>query len=171
MASKTRYPRLQAGLDLVLAQERLMLARRCQQLARDGVIVMADRYPSAMTGSATGPRPPRGKSRVSQFLWKIQRARYERVPRPSVLVRLRVTVEEAVRRNAERPSPKEESAIRASHAAPEHECIEGVPEVLLDAACTPSELVAEVVRAIGRWSQPIDCKADMKGATRGGGPS
>ncbi len=125
---ETRYPRLQAGLDLVLAQERLMLARHCQRLARDGVIVMADRYPSVTVGSATGPRPPRGKSPVSQFLWKVQCARYQRVPRPSVLVRLRVTVEEAVRRNAERPTPKEESAIRASHAAPEQECIEGGPK-------------------------------------------
>lgn len=158
---ETRYPRLQAGLDLLLAQERLMLARRCQRLARDGVIVMADRYPSATAGSATGPRPLRGKSPVSQILWKVQCARYERVPRPNALVRLRVTVEEAIRRNAERPTPKEESAIRASHAAPEQEFIEGVPEMLLDATLTPSELVTEIVRTIG----PLAAADRLQGLT------
>lgn len=145
----SHYPRLQSGLDLVLAQERLKLARHCQRLAREGVFVIADRYPSATVGSATGPRPLRGASRLTRLLWNAQHATYLRVPGPSVLVRLRVSVEEAVRRNAERTVRKDESDIRASHAAPEQERLEAVPEVLLDASCSPPQLVTEVVRSIG----------------------
>jgi len=142
-----RYPRLQSAFDLVLAYERLTLARRCHRLARRGECVVADRYPCAAVGSATGPQPARDASITSRMLSAQQIALYKRVPKPTLMVRLRVPVEETVRRNAARPLPKDESLVRASHAADGRARFEGVPVLALDSAQPPAELLAELIRA------------------------
>jgi thymidylate kinase len=146
---EVHYPRLQSGLDLVLAYERLILARRCHRLARQGVVVVADRYPCATVGSTTGPQPVRGEAHTSRLLWAQQLALYERIPRPTLVVCLRLPIEDTVRRNAARLAPKAESVIRASHAAAKLVCFEGVPELVLDSTRAPEQLLADVIHTFG----------------------
>ena len=118
---------------LALAVSRRAAVGRAHKLAVRGLLVITDRYPGREPGSASGPSiAPAATSRLGGALARLERSLYRRMPPPHVVVRVRVPVDECMRRNATRATPKAEATIRASHRAAELVRFPGVAELDAD---------------------------------------
>lgn len=125
------YPHFEAAFDVLRAVDRLQLSARCRKQADAGVIVITDRYPGRMVGSANGPRAKPRAGWALAVLRRVEVRIYERVPSPDVIIRLSVPVDEAIRRNASRDVPKSEERIIESRRESEAVEFAGVPEIEL----------------------------------------
>lgn len=102
-----RYSLLHVLRMTALAYERRALLRRCWRQAAAGSIVIADRYPSASVGAIDSPRFDDAalvlcESRLKRWLMRRERALYDGLPRPTLVIRLSAPIETAIRRDAER---------------------------------------------------------------------
>lgn len=83
-------------------------------LRRKGYVVICDRFPSSAPGGMDGPRLDPECFRnafLRRALARLERAIYERIPKPDCIFRLRVPLDLALLRNAARTKPDgEESA-------------------------------------------------------------
>jgi thymidylate kinase len=71
--AKNLYPAFQAMLDVCKAIDRKLLTRRCHKQKDAGYIVVTDRYPGRVPGSASGPRKSsRGNSVAARQLHRIE---------------------------------------------------------------------------------------------------
>lgn len=143
-----RYPGFQAALDLLTAVDRRLLVRRCHRLARSGMVVLTDRYPGSIAGSASGPRSRRQAGGLARALRRVELRIYRALPHPDLVVRLNAPVEVTVQRNAARARPKPERLIRASHVRAARLRFPGVPELLVDSTAPMEATITEVCDAL-----------------------
>jgi thymidylate kinase len=101
---------LEAVRAVALAWERCGLLVRARRHAASGEIVICDRYPSEDPGAMDSPRlrEPAGARRgpraaLVRRLALMEQGLYRRIPPPDLVLRLRVSLETARRRNRERP--------------------------------------------------------------------
>lgn len=153
---RQRGPVLQAAFSLLDAIERRTMARVCHAEARNGLLVLTDRFPGRVAGSATGPRIPPDGSRILRWLANAEARIYQSIPVPDLIIRVEVPLEETLRRNAERPEPKNENVVRASHEAASRLRFPGVPEISVDNQRPRREVLHELVE---RVSQTLECPA------------
>jgi PST family polysaccharide transporter len=100
---------------VMLAWDRRALARRLARKAARGWIVVCDRYPSAVVGTADGARLPAPvldgeRNRLRAYLARLENRLYSEVPAPTVVVQLTAPLAVAVHRNEERQKRGKESA-------------------------------------------------------------
>ncbi len=113
---------LHAIRAVCIARDRHALAMKARRLAARGNIVLCDRYPSETPG-IDGPRLLAKTDRQDLFsslyawLARVEERLYRQIPPPDVIVKLRVSVETAVRRNRERAKEGKEadSYVEARH--------------------------------------------------------
>jgi hypothetical protein len=147
--AKNLYPAFQAMLDVCKAIDRKLLTRRCHKQKDAGYIVVTDRYPGRVPGSASGPRKsPRGNSVAARQLHRIEIGIYASIRPPDLLLRLSAPVELTVYRNAIRDQPKSEQKVRASHEAARLLRFPGVEEVEIDTALPQEESLSRAFSAI-----------------------
>jgi thymidylate kinase len=91
-----------------LAWDRRQLLLRARRSAASGEIVISDRYPSEMIGAMDSPRL-RGEltksgmmSVVINWLARLEQRIYKQIPPPDIVIRLKVSIETAKKRNRER---------------------------------------------------------------------
>jgi hypothetical protein len=97
---------------VLLAWDRLALARRLARKAARGWLVVCDRYPSAQPGAADSVRfavPEPGERGPAAWLAALENRFYRQVPAPTVILRLTVPLPVAIQRNRERFKLEEES--------------------------------------------------------------
>lgn len=117
---------LYAVRAVALAYDRRRALLRAVRLARQGAVVVCDRYPNQVVGAMDGPRlpadgPVRGVLSVPyHFLARREQRLYDRLPPPDVLIRLSVSIEEARRRNREREKADKhtEAELEERHSLP-----------------------------------------------------
>ena len=144
-----RYPTFQAMLDVCTALDRLRMVIRCHALKREGWVVIADRYPGRVPGSANGPQRPRATTFAASALNRIEKFIYEKMPLPDLVCRLSVPVETSVARNAARLAPKPSQVVRASHEAVRLLSFPGVPELGFDTS-RPEQETANLLLSASR---------------------
>jgi thymidylate kinase len=150
-----RYPSFQAMLDICTALDRRLLVLQCHRRKQEGFIVITDRYPGRVPGSASGPQLPRSAGLVAQALNRIEIRIYESIPLPDLVCRLSTPVELSVARNAARDQPKPEQVIRASHEAARLLNFPGVPELSFDTTRPEEEVTEALLLAIDTHLRPI----------------
>jgi hypothetical protein len=113
---------LHAIRAVCIARDRRSLAMKARRLAARGNIVLCDRYPSETPG-IDGPRllaraDHRSRSSILyERLARVEEKLYKQIAPPDVIVKLRVSVETAVKRNRERvkAGKEDDSYVEARH--------------------------------------------------------
>ena len=91
-----------------LAWDRRRLLIKARRLAADGEMVICDRYPSEIIGAMDSPRLQEKLSAsgllsiIFNRLARLEKRLYEEIPPPDVVLKLKVSVETAKKRNQER---------------------------------------------------------------------
>lgn len=105
-----------------LALERENLIQRAHARAARGLITLADRYPSDQIGGVDGASFSEAmielqKSRLKISLMRAERRIYDRIPPPSAVINLRVSVETAIHRdlNRDKEDPSDSAYVRFRH--------------------------------------------------------
>lgn len=104
-----------------LAWDRQRLIRKNRRLAADGKLIVCDRYPSRTIGAMDSPRleeETRKKGlfvRIYNRLARLEKRLYARIPPPDIVLRLRVSLEIAKKRNRERGTQDNEVYLEARH--------------------------------------------------------
>jgi thymidylate kinase len=98
-----------AVLGIATARDRMLLARRIRRAAAGGGLVISDRWPLPELKTMDAPRvertmAPERRPAVRRRLAAIEARYYRAIPRPDVLVVLRVDPEVAVARKPEEPA-------------------------------------------------------------------
>ena len=93
--------------SVTLAWDRRQLLLKVRRLADNGEIVICDRYPSETIGAMDSPHlreNPRGGiiSAVYNRIGRLEHRLYKQIPPPDIVLRLKVSIETAKRRNRER---------------------------------------------------------------------
>jgi len=93
--------------SVTLAWDRRQLLLKTRRLAANGEIVICDRYPSETIGAMDSPHlreNPKGGiiSAVYNWLVRLEHRLYKQIPPPDIVLRLKVSIETAKRRNRER---------------------------------------------------------------------
>jgi len=107
----------------VLAWDRRNLLVSARRAAANGEIVIIDRYPSEEVGAMDSPRlqesfAGRGvRSATYNWLARLERQQYRQIPPPDAVIRLKVSVETAKRRNRERikPGKEDDAYVESRH--------------------------------------------------------
>jgi thymidylate kinase len=128
-----------AGLAYALravsvAWDRRRLLVGAARAAANGEIVICDRYPSAIVGAMDSPRLRPGEAGggvlgpVHSRLARLEHRLYAQIPPPEAVLRLRVSLETAKRRNQERIKPGKEadSYVESRHRQRAEWCRAGV---------------------------------------------
>lgn len=93
---------------VTLAWDRAQLLRRARRLAANGEIVICDRYPTQTVGMMDSPRlrEQQGRGGIGgafyNWLTRIENRLYQQMPPPDTVLKLRVSLETAKRRNHSR---------------------------------------------------------------------
>jgi thymidylate kinase len=107
--------------SICLAWDRFTLLKRARQAAANGEIVVCDRYPTNATGMMDSPRlledPTQKGFVISIYNWlaRRERALYRQIPPPDIVLRLRVSLETAKKRNAAREILDDEIYLQNRH--------------------------------------------------------
>ena len=100
--------------SITLAWDRRKLLLKSRRLADKGYIVICDRYPSETIGAMDSPRlnqiPTGGIiPTVNNWFVRLEHHFYKQIPAPDIVLRLKVSIETAKRRNRERTKANKES--------------------------------------------------------------
>lgn len=93
---------------VILAWDRRQLLLKARRAAANGEIVICDRYPSETIGAMDSPRlreSPANSGMISAVhnrLVRLERRLYKQIPPPDIVLRLKVSIETAKKRNRER---------------------------------------------------------------------
>jgi thymidylate kinase len=107
--------------SVALAWDRRRLAGKVRRRAANGEIVVCDRYPSRVVGAMDSPRLqeiPLKKGLATTFYNKLARLEarlYRQIPPPDVVLKLRVSLETAKKRNRERDGQDGDVYLEARH--------------------------------------------------------
>jgi thymidylate kinase len=112
---------LYAFRSAALAWDRRRLAVKVRRCAANGEIVVCDRYPSRVVGAMDSPRLQENPLRkglltaIYNRLARLEARLYQQIPPPDVVLRLRVSLETAKRRNRERNGQDGDVYLEARH--------------------------------------------------------
>jgi thymidylate kinase len=104
-----------------LAWDRRALLWKARRASANGEIVVCDRYPTNATGMMDSPRlseDPMQKGFVASIynlLARVERALYRQIPPPDIVLRLKVSLETAKKRNAAREIRDDEAYLQSRH--------------------------------------------------------
>lgn len=104
-----------------LAWDRQRLIRKNRRLAASGKLIICDRYPSRTIGAMDSPRLEEELNKRGIFigiynrLSRLEKRLYQRIPPPDIVLRLRVSLETAKKRNRERGAQDNEVYLEARH--------------------------------------------------------
>lgn len=147
--------------SVMLAHQRLVLARRVAGFAERGRVVLCDRFPSLVVGAADSPRlsPTNESGLIStchNWLESIERRVYSAIPLPDAVIRLKVPLADAVRRNEERvkAGKEDELYVRQRHAKADLLTYPGVPEMMLDTGGSYAATIEQARRLV--WAAVTD---------------
>jgi thymidylate kinase len=104
-----------------LAWDRRALLWKVRQASANGEIVVCDRYPTKATGMMDSPRlaenPTQSGFVESMYNWlaRVERNLYRQIPPPDIVLRLRVSLETAKKRNASRSVQDDELYLENRH--------------------------------------------------------
>lgn len=106
-----------AIISSLVAFFRMRMAIRCQAYARNGFLVLVDRWPTSELGKMDGPR-----IRISErsgwavrWLMAFERWAYSRMPRADLCIRFRVSLPVAIERNQKRSIVEDEEYLIKRH--------------------------------------------------------
>lgn len=100
---------------VTVAWDRRRLLLKVRRSAAKGEIVICDRYPSEEVGAMDSPRLQQNLTEggliaaIYNFLARLEGRLYKQIPPPDIVLRLRVSIETAKRRNRERIKPGKET--------------------------------------------------------------
>lgn len=104
-----------------LAWDRRVLLFRARRAAANGEIVVCDRYPTNIPGMMDSPRliEKPGNKGLTAFLYnwlaRVERNIYRQILPPNIVLRLRVSLENAKKRNAAREIVDDETYLETRH--------------------------------------------------------
>ncbi|HKZ80885.1 MAG TPA: hypothetical protein VJ124_21615 [Pyrinomonadaceae bacterium] len=141
--------------SVTLAWDRRQLILKARRLAGQGDIIICDRYPSRLRGAMDSPRleeerRPRGP--VASFYNRLSRLEaqlYRQIPPPDIVLRLRVSLETAKKRNNARLEQDGDTYLEARHQQSQNWSMPGTRSVYdIDTEQTLEETVRSVKEAI-----------------------
>ncbi len=132
-----RFPLIFIIRKVMLAWDRRALLRKAWKKARNGKVVVSDRYPSDLVGaidSATfrDDAIDAETSALKRFLMKTERRIYNDIPSPDLVLELTVSTEKAIERNRKRnkKGPKQTTDyVRLRHSMKYKPVFHGPPVV------------------------------------------
>jgi thymidylate kinase len=104
---------IQSISSIVLAYDRLKLTKKIFKKAKNGSIVICDRWPSKKIGAMDSPRirclESSGiRNKIIMFLQKIEQSIYGKIQNPNLIIQLTVPIEIAIERNTDRKKNNKE---------------------------------------------------------------
>lgn len=118
-----------------LAWDRRQLLLRARRAAANGEIVICDRYPSDVVGTMDSPRLHEDATRrglasaIYHVLARLEHHIYRQIPPPDLVLKLRVSVETAKKRNRGRANKDAESYLEARHQQVQQWCRAGATNI------------------------------------------
>lgn len=106
---------------ITLAWDRQQLIIKTRRLAAEGEIIICDRYPSRTIGAMDSPRledEPLKKGPVATIynrLARLEKRLYKQIPPPDIVLKLKVSLETAQKRNRERNEQDGDTYLEARH--------------------------------------------------------
>jgi len=106
---------------ITLAWDRQRLILKARRLAAEGEIIVCDRYPSRIMGAMDSPRleeEPFKTGPVATIynrLARLEKRLYQQIPPPDIVLKLKVSLETAKKRNRERNGQDGEAYLEARH--------------------------------------------------------
>jgi thymidylate kinase len=140
---------------VALAWDRHRLILKSRRRAAEGEIVICDRYPSRVTGAMDSPcllEEPFQTGLLPALynrLARLEKHLYKQIPPPDVVLRLKVSLVTALRRNRERDLLDREGYLEARHRQSQNWQISGTSNIYeIDAEQTLNETIRNVKEAI-----------------------
>jgi thymidylate kinase len=140
---------------MLLAYDRRKLLRRALRNATAGVVVIADRYPSETAGAIDSccfdqAAVDRCSSPLKRWLMLRERALYQGLPRPNLVLRLVSSMETAIQRDASRGKPggPDAEAVRRRWELENCAQFPATPVINLDTAQPLPETIRAAVAAV-----------------------
>jgi thymidylate kinase len=140
---------------VTLAWDRRQLLRKARRQADAGAIIICDRYPSRTIGAMDSPRLRDGSLKTGLIataynrLSRLEKRLYDDIPPPDIVLKLKVTLETAMKRNRERQDQDGCTYLEARHRQSQNWHIgatRGVYEI--DTEQTLEETIADVRKTI-----------------------
>jgi thymidylate kinase len=106
---------------VVLAWDRQRLILKARRRAAEGEIIICDRYPSRLVGAMDSPRLEEESLKtgpvatIYNHLARLEKRLYEQIPPPDIVLKLRVSLETAKKRNRERNGQDGEAYLETRH--------------------------------------------------------
>lgn len=106
---------------VVLAWDRRRLILKSRRRAAQGEIIVCDRYPSKVIGAMDSPRLVEESLKTGSAvmiynrLTRLEKRLYQQIPPPDIVLKLRVSLETAKKRNRERDGQDGEVYLEARH--------------------------------------------------------
>jgi thymidylate kinase len=139
----------------VLAWDRQRLILKARRRAAEGEIIVCDRYPSMITGAMDSPRldeePLKTGPVVTIYnrLARLEKQLYQQIPPPDIVLKLKVSLETARKRNRERNGQDGEAYLEARHRQSQDWYIPGARYVYdIDTEQTLEKTIYSVKEAI-----------------------
>ena len=140
---------------ITLAWDRQRLVLKTRRLAAEGEIIVCDRYPSRMVGAMDSPRleeePLKTGPVVTLYnrLARLEKRLYRRIPAPDIVLKLKVSLETAKKRNRERNGQDGEAYLEARHRQSQDWHLPGTRNVYeIDTEQSLEETIRNVKEAI-----------------------
>lgn len=138
-----------------LAWDRQRLIRKTRRLAAAGQLIICDRYPSRTIGAMDSPRLEEEtlkKGPVATLynrLARLEKRLYRQIPPPDTVLRLRVSLETAKKRNRERGAQDNEVYLEARHRQSQAWYMPGTSYIYdIDTELSLEETIGNVKKAI-----------------------
>ena len=152
-----RYSLLYVLRMTLLAYDRRKLLRRALRAATAGSVVISDRYPTETVGAIDSScfdeaAVANCRSALSRWLMNRERALYQGLPRPSLLLCLEAPIETTIERDARRlkRGGPDAAALRRRWELESRPDSSGTPAIRIDTSRPLDETVRSVVGAV--WS-------------------
>lgn len=107
--------------SVVLAWDRQRLILKARRQVAEGEIMICDRYPSMILGAMDSPRLEEELLKrgfvvtLYNYLAQLEKQIYQQIPPPDIVLKLRVSLETAQKRNRERNGQDDEAYLEARH--------------------------------------------------------
>jgi thymidylate kinase len=144
-AGLPRGPR--ASLAVALARDRFLTARNARRIATNGGLVVSDRFPLPELTLMDAPRIQPGSAGAAGRLAALERKYYRAMPKPDLVVVLRVDPEVAVERKPDEPA----DFVRARWREIWEIDWDGVAAHVVDAGRPPEDVLRRVKSLL--WSE------------------
>jgi thymidylate kinase len=140
---------------VVLAWDRQRLILKTRRRAAEGEIIICDRYPSRTIGAMDSPRLEEELLKTGPLvtlynrLARLEKQLYQQIPPPDIVLKLRVSLEVAKKRNRERHGQDGEAYLEARHRQSQNLHMPGTRYVYdIDTEQTLKETICDVKEAI-----------------------